>query len=131
MICGRSPEGDGRGVAFPWGPREDSATERPRGDGSGRDDLDSDLEEASGESALTGDAVACVKGVRAAMVVEEWPLVFESFVLALKTDETVLARELVEPMALSKSPESRASESDEDMLARASAGRSCRWAMRS
>jgi hypothetical protein len=58
-------------------------------------------------------------------------LVFEGFVLALKTDETVLAKELVEPMAFSKSPESRASESDEDMLARASAGRSCRWAMRS
>lgn len=51
--------------------------------------------------------------------------------LALKTEDTVLARELVEPTAFNKSPESRASESDEDMLAEASAGRACGWAMQS
>jgi hypothetical protein len=79
------------------------------------------LEEASGEGAFLGDEAGCVKGVRAAMLVEERPLVFGRVVLALKTEETVLARELVEPTALSKSPESRASESDEDMLAKASA----------
>jgi hypothetical protein len=56
---------------------------------------------------------------------------FGRVVLALKTEETVLARELVEPTAFNKSPESRASESDEDMLAEASAGRACGWAIRS
>jgi len=55
MICGRSPEGDGRRMAFSRGPRVLFATKRPRGDGSGRDGLDCELEEASGEGALTGD----------------------------------------------------------------------------
>lgn len=44
-------------------------------------------------------------------------------------EETVLVRELVEPMPFSRSPESRASESEEDMLAEVSAAWTWGYAM--
>lgn len=80
---------------------------------------------------MTGDEAGSVRGVRAATLAEDWPLLLETWPLALKTDETVLASELVEPMPFNKSPESRASESEEDMLAEGSTARTCGCAMHS
>ena len=75
---------------------------------------------------MTGVEAGCVRGVKAAFAADD-----EAFEAAAWLDETVLAKELVEPMPFSKSPESRsASESDDDMLAEASPARTCEGGIR-
>lgn len=115
----------------PWGV---SAAEKPRGEGFTKADAGRGLEEGWGEADLSGDVAGWVRGVSAAAAEADMLLLLRAawaleIALALKTEETVLARELVEPMPFSMSPESRASESEEDVLATTSGPRTRGGAM--